>query len=453
MSNVEKPFILAIDDNKEICDLVEKYLSGEDYRIKTLQDVKGIIEVAKSLKPDLILLDVIMPSMSGYEICIKLKCLPETKNIPIVFMTVLDEEQDKAKAFALGATGYIAKPFKKEDLLKEVGKFLNIQKKWEKYQEIKEEKGSEAEKHPKAQHSFLEFKKYISSKFKLDEHKTKELKILTHDEIYSFLTIIGLSENEAAKLISEYLGVSYYAFIDPEEIALGKLPTLFSKKNFIIAVSDNSGKLKFILSNPFDTDIMNSLSYFAGTDKVEISIASKETINTFFRMNMDLDTGFEKAISYEDTKIFKNKDIAEELAKDTILGNVNSKDSEKSSVKYITNQILYTAINEGASDIRIEPVKNKIKVRFNVKGELKDFFDLKWETGIMVISRLKAVSDMNINEFKKPQEGTIEILIAKKTYKFKVSTKSVPEGESMVIQIRTAPAGGQGEPPTSETVQ
>ena len=102
--------ILCIDDDRDILKLLEKFLAGAGYTVITAIDGKQGLSEALTRKPDLILLDIVMPGMNGYEIC-KKKDKEETKNIPIIFITAKKEDEDEAKGLKIGAVDYIRKPF------------------------------------------------------------------------------------------------------------------------------------------------------------------------------------------------------------------------------------------------------------------------------------------------------------------------------------------------------
>jgi len=78
--------------------------------------------------PDLILLDIRMPEMNGYEVCRRLKSTPETEHIPVIFLSVLDDINDKLQAFQVGGADYIAKPFQVEEVLARIDKQVCLQK-------------------------------------------------------------------------------------------------------------------------------------------------------------------------------------------------------------------------------------------------------------------------------------------------------------------------------------
>ncbi len=110
----EKTCILIVDDASENIDILRSIL-GDEYRIKVALNGKKALDLAKKdPKPDLILLDVMMPEMDGYEVCEILKDSHETRDISIIFQTSKNAPIDEQKAFELGASDYITKPFEPE---------------------------------------------------------------------------------------------------------------------------------------------------------------------------------------------------------------------------------------------------------------------------------------------------------------------------------------------------
>ncbi|MBF0161685.1 MAG: two-component system response regulator [Magnetococcales bacterium] len=104
------PVILVVDDTRTNIDLLV-HLLGDQYEVSVALDGESALEVAMEERPDLILLDIMMPGMDGYEVCRRLKMREETRNIPILFVTARKESVDEEQGFALGAVDYITKPF------------------------------------------------------------------------------------------------------------------------------------------------------------------------------------------------------------------------------------------------------------------------------------------------------------------------------------------------------
>jgi len=118
--------ILIIDDNSKNLQVAMNILSKEGYHLLYAQNGRKGLEVVGKYDISLILLDVLMPSMNGYEVCKKLKASSETKHIPIIFLTVKDEERDIVKGFECGGVDYVTKPFYATVLLKRVETHLRL---------------------------------------------------------------------------------------------------------------------------------------------------------------------------------------------------------------------------------------------------------------------------------------------------------------------------------------
>jgi len=108
--------ILVIDDEKDLIKLIDFNLSKEGYLVIGAKDGVQGLEIARKHKPDLILLDIMMPKMDGWEVCKKLKSGNETAHIPIIMLTARAQESDKVLGLELGADDYMAKPFNVREL-------------------------------------------------------------------------------------------------------------------------------------------------------------------------------------------------------------------------------------------------------------------------------------------------------------------------------------------------
>ena len=118
--------ILIVDDITNNLQLLSTYLKRANYKVLIAQNGKKAIRTAEALRPDLILLDVMMPEMDGFETCRYLKQESEIKDIPIIFMTALAETRNKVEGFRLGAVDYITKPLEESELLARINTHLTL---------------------------------------------------------------------------------------------------------------------------------------------------------------------------------------------------------------------------------------------------------------------------------------------------------------------------------------
>ncbi|WP_026733887.1 PAS domain S-box protein [Fischerella sp. PCC 9605] len=126
--NTQQIKILLVDDKPENLHFLSDILIRKGYKVQRAISGRLAINAALASPPDLILLDILMPEMNGYEVCKQLKAHSKTQDIPIIFLSVVDEVSEKVKAFELGAFDYIIKPLQAEEVIARVENQLTIQK-------------------------------------------------------------------------------------------------------------------------------------------------------------------------------------------------------------------------------------------------------------------------------------------------------------------------------------
>ncbi|MGB0560667.1 MAG: PAS domain S-box protein [Spirulinaceae cyanobacterium] len=120
--------ILVVDDTLANLQVIQGILATDGYRVRLARNAQRAIATLEKQAPDLILLDVMMPGMDGFELCTQLKANPATAGIPIIFITALTEPEHKVRAFEIGGVDYIAKPFHRLEVLARVRHHLNYQR-------------------------------------------------------------------------------------------------------------------------------------------------------------------------------------------------------------------------------------------------------------------------------------------------------------------------------------
>ena len=121
-----QPNILVVDDTRDNLRLLSNILAEQGYQVRPVSQGSRAISAAQSKTPDLVLLDIMMPEIDGYDVCRALKADDRTRDVPIIFISALNETVDKVKGFAMGGVDYITKPFQTEEVLARVKTHLSL---------------------------------------------------------------------------------------------------------------------------------------------------------------------------------------------------------------------------------------------------------------------------------------------------------------------------------------
>jgi sigma-B regulation protein RsbU (phosphoserine phosphatase) len=132
-----KPVVLAVDDTPENLDVVKGILVPE-YKVKVVTNGVAALKIVEKQPPDIILLDIMMPDMDGYEVCRRLKANPASAEIPVIFLTAKDQTADEAEGFAMGAADYIHKPVNPPILRARVKTHVALKKSFDALHEMSE---------------------------------------------------------------------------------------------------------------------------------------------------------------------------------------------------------------------------------------------------------------------------------------------------------------------------
>lgn len=227
----EKETILIVDDTPTNLEVLFDFLSNAGFRVLFAEDGESALEKANYAAPDLILLDILMPGIDGFETCRRLKESEATKSIPVIFLTALTDTVDKVKGFSLGAVDFITKPLQYEEVLARVETHVRIQALTRQLQqqnhrlehEVQERKQAEAALQLQNQRSqlFAEVTLKIRQSLQLDEilqtTVTEIQKILQADRVLIYRLWPDGSGSGVAEAVQPGLpSVMGYSF--PEEV-------------------------------------------------------------------------------------------------------------------------------------------------------------------------------------------------------------------------------------------
>lgn len=234
-----------------------------------------------------------------------------------------------------------------------------------------------------------------------------------------------LTSEAITKLFSNYTQIPYTE-LDPKKIpesALKKIPERIARQyNAIIFQIDGDGLLHLAMEDPDDVEAISFLQKQIGTN-TKIYIAPHESIlNALDAYRGDVDKELGEVISIQ-TDEKKNESLREEDV------------AEDSPIAKTVNLLLEYAIRSGASDIHIEPREEYIQVRYRVDGVLKEVNRLPRSIANALVSRIKILSNLKIDERRVPQDGRFKIKLGGRQFAFRVSTLPITDGEKVVMRV------------------
>lgn len=405
--------ILVVDDDPGVLASIQRML-GPAYEVFTAasgEEALAMVE-PEDQRPDLVLLDVRMPGLDGYEVCARLHRRAGLAYVPVVFVTALGSEQDRERAFAVGAADHIQKPFERENLLEVVRHHLDTGRRW-----------SELNARPPQQRHWLQPSTYVAFRRHLVEERRASppqvaaCAAVGPTDVYALTLILRMPQEQLARYLARFLGLPYVERPRPEELGLGVLPTAFCAANLVLPLADGS----VAVANPFDWGLMEVLdrTVWRGNPG-PLVVADPERIRDLCRdgagpapQGGDPDL---RAISLErDASAEHEPAVADAMT--------------------VVNEILRDAIAEGASDVHLEPKDHRTLVRFRLDGDMHDVRSVDPTSATKAMSRLKALAGMDIAERRKPQDGAMVATLGDRYFKLRLATSSTTRGESLVIRL------------------
>ncbi len=425
--------VLIIDDDKDTRLLLAHILKKVDYDTFTAESAAEAMKTLQTEEISAILLDLLMPGMNGLEFCANLQSDRNFSRIPVIMITSRSDEETKRDALNAGVADFVSKAdLNRKTLREKVKRVISKAGKWSKLDT------------PASSHRLLDFSgfmEFLRSNSDLSPEDTIALRLAQPQEMYEKAQEIGIDSVDAAKLLATFLRLPNYPYIDPEAVEIDMLPAAFSKAHRVLPLKEN-GAIRFVVSNPYDPQLIDMLESLTGRSP-DLGITCPDCIDALLRKDEAVGSDSTFAEIGEEEEEEKGKSTKEEAEDDIdkmrgsieILEKPSEDDIKKFPIRYISDSILFAAVDEGASDIHIEPKPDKVLVRFRVDGDMKDMFTLKKKTGAVLISRFKVLGEMDIAERRKPQDGQAEANIGGKPFKMRFATTSTPQGESLIVRM------------------
>lgn len=450
-TDTAKPVILCVDDEPQVLQLLKGWLAGGGYDVLTAGSGAEALQTIRNAPPDLILLDVVMPGMDGYALCARLQEREETANIPVVFVSAMGREPDKARAFALGAVDYAVKPIELKSLLNTVRIQLQTRPRWKAL--LKPAQPPAGGIQPA---DFVRFKDDLAGQVQAQPEKKALLAKTPPAKLYAAAALLGLDERRIAQALAAFLQLPYLARIDQDMIRLGVLPASFCRTHQVVAVREASGENAFVLSNPFDWELLDALKRCSGPDQpLRLLITEPENIAALLGVGASSGTARpgRAAAPAEDT----DSDLDYNLLASVVPEGEAESDLESEyevlnpyqmakigklpPIVRLVNMVLSDAVKVGASDIHIEPQEKVVLVRYRVDGTLQDALKIPKHLQPNMLSRFKIIAGMDIAEHRKPQDGRSRLRIEDRCIDLRVSTLPTQFGEKVVIRLLDSAKG------------
>ncbi len=440
--------ILVVDDDPDLLEVMGAMLRAEGYEVSVAGNGPEALDLLSTFRPDLVLLDVGLPGMNGYEICEAIQHTDAGDHVPVVFVTAAREEPDRARAFSVGAAGHLTKPVDYSALLETARVQLRTRETW-KWLEAREAVtrlgGGEgrpapterppigAEGRPLGPESFGAFRSYLLERLpSLTADQRNTLAKLLPDRLSDLMPSLGIADEEIAAHMAGFYGVRFVATLASDRVRLGVLPAAFSRANQVVAVDLPGTGDSFAVVNPFSAAVADALNPFLHLVQGKgIVLTCAETLSGLLqpRVRMDGKRGITQL----------EEELAAEFTRVGVMEVGDQADSSSGPIVLLINRIIEEAHDSGASDIHLEPAEKEVVVRCRIDGQLRVMHRLRPPSLIkQLVARIKVMAKLNITERRLPQDGRIEFARYSGTARdldLRVATAPMQYGEKVVMRL------------------
>jgi CheY-like chemotaxis protein len=413
--------ILCIEDSKDMVETLVALLTADGFTVFSASDPRIGLGIAQKVLPDLILMDIMMPGMNGYDVCRLLQQDRLTAGIPVVFLSALTQAQNKVSALSVGGLDYLTKPFTREELRAITQKYAG-----KKAAPAPAPAAPARVAVPGARHTLADFKKSVIEGFKLEAAAAAAVGMLTAGDIYKLSGILGVSRGRVARLLADFVGRPCLPVINPDDLSAGLLPAKFAEQNNVAAVNTAGGAVLLAMQDPFNLELHDMIRGIMGSD-FEYAITEPSNISALYRLASDQDA--------HPQKIPGQGMAVEEPALARLRGAVKSVKNEMNEpkVKYLTGRILQFLGEEKGAAVRMDVSGTGYLVTAGAPGAMAEFVRLSRMDGNMVAARLKTLGGMDLLERRSPQTGSFFILCGVDPHKLSLRTEPSDVGESLMI--------------------
>ncbi len=432
--------VLSVDDDSDIRAWIEATLLPQGYQVLSADGGAAAVAAAVQHQPDLILLDVTMPDMDGYDVCVRLQSRPETSLIPVVFLTARDDERDKLRALRAGAADYIVKPIDHHDLREKVKAHLQTKGRWSELQKacsepLKAPAPQDANWNARGRPSeYARFKDALAARLKLSPDVRAGLAKVAPADLYPHTSSLGIPRAQVARAIADFLALPYAPTLDGVEVKLGVFPPAFCAANGLVPLAGPSGT-SFALSNPFLWEVQEAIRQ--NSDRRQppsMRVTEPANLESLLKPRTAVP---QKRVEFKEIQARLAEEYSPEAVPVAELGDAGNERS--APIIQLVNSLIDGGFLKGASDIHIEPRENEVIVRYRIDGDLVVAHQLRPARLIQPLAaRIKVMADLDIAERRLPQDGRIKFKAYTSTGKdfdLRVAIAPVAFGEKVVLRV------------------
>jgi len=436
MSEGKDRCVLLISADLDVRDGLKEIFLDAPWLLVTAVNPSAVTQKVGETPPVVILIDTSFYEEERRHLLDTLNQVEVLRGKPVVSLTAEKDRDGRIGRWVLKGLNAEEKASTREAFLASVGQMIALSGKDPARDAPASQKVVDSRfLHP----DFGKFKKYLVERFARSDAERQGLLKAKIADLYTLAGVIGMAERDFAKVVAEFLCLPHVTVVDYENLQSQLLPGEFCRWNLVIPILDDEGNTAFLLSNPFEWELLDVLKKNPPTDQLlRLIITDPSHIRRLLDQKPDQEKKRPPAAAGGEQPEPMEEEGADIPIATTVIedvGPISEADIEQRPVVYVSNNILYTAVMERASDIHIEPKEKDTVVRYRIDGDLRDIFHLKRQTGTMVISRLKALAGIDITERLKPQDGSVEIMVGKRTFKLRLATTSTPSGESLIVRV------------------
>ncbi len=446
-----KGVLLCVDDDPDILDWMKLILGTAGYAVHSAEGGREALAAVDRIRPQIILLDVNMPDLNGYEVCTRLQERPETSAIPVVIITALGDDRDKVKGLRAGAADYLVKPLEPRTLLAMVESQMATFHRWKEIQSSSQLPRQPLEPAARTESSaqlgparwdvklkaseFTRFKDHVALKAKLTGEARQALLKIASADLYPQMGVLGVSQRQVAEFMAGFLSLPFRDQFEGVEIRLGVLPVAFCQSNSVVPVTTGDGAA-FVLSNPFKWEVQEAIKRAVDRNSPPTLLLTDPAGIDLLLQPRTTVSKKKVAISEIEARLQEEYSVVDEAK----LAELQENATEQSApIIQLVNGLIDAAYNRGASDIHVEPAEEEVVIRYRIDGDLQVINRLRPARLIQpMVARLKIMANLDISERRLPQDGRIKFKQHSSTGKdfdLRVATAPMNHGEKVVMRI------------------